>query len=128
MAEVSLLEIDCENRLRSALKSAYALFAGPDIRRILILLIGEGGRFPGLIKFYQDNILTKGREVISSIIREGIEAGEFREIPIEDYPQIVIGPGMMGAIWAHHFHEYSPLDLEGLYEAHMDLLIRGLRA
>lgn len=66
--------------------------------------------------------------MISTIIREGIETGVFREIPIRDYPQIVFGPGMMGAIWVHHFQEYSPLDLDGLYEAHMDLLINGLRA
>ena len=71
--------------------------------------------------------MTRGRGLIKHIIREGIDAGEFRNIPVEDFPQIVMGPGMMGAIWVHHFNHLSPIDLDALYDAHMDLLMNGLR-
>lgn len=116
-----------EERLRAVLGGAYRLFAGSDIRKIVTLLVGEGGRFPKLVKFYHDNVLARGRAIVSAVVREGVNAGAFRDIPVEDYPQIIMGPAMMGAIWAQHFHKYSPVDLEKLYEAHVDLLLEGLR-
>ncbi|MEO1658164.1 MAG: TetR/AcrR family transcriptional regulator [Pseudomonadota bacterium] len=120
-------ELSHEERLCQMIKAAYSLFGGTEIRRIMILLVGEGGRFPELLKLYHDIILNRAREVIGQIIGEGIEAGVFRDVPARDFPQIVMGPGMMGAIWAQHFGDLSPLNLDELYDAHIDLLLNGLR-
>ncbi|MEO1028738.1 MAG: TetR/AcrR family transcriptional regulator [Pseudomonadota bacterium] len=116
-----------EERLKAVIGGAYRLFAGSDIRKIITLLVGEGSRFPGLIKFYHDNVLMRGRMVIQTVVRAGVNDGVFRDIPVEEYPQIIMGPAMMGAIWAQHFHKYSPVNLDELYDAHIDLLLEGLR-
>lgn len=120
-------QLSHEARLRATLRSAYKLFTGPDIRKIVIMIVGEGDRFPELVDYYYENVIARGRDVVSSVIKDGIEAGEFRPIPVDAFPQIVIGPGVMGALWAHHFNRLSPLDLDDLYEAHMELLMGGLR-
>ncbi|MGF1544194.1 MAG: TetR/AcrR family transcriptional regulator [Parvularculaceae bacterium] len=116
-----------EDRLRAVLSGAYRLFAGSDIRKIIVMLIGEGGRFPQLLDFYHDVVLVRAREILARVVRDGVEAGAFRDAPVDKFPHLVMGPGMMGAIWTHHFNRLSPVDLDELYEAHVDLLLNGLR-
>lgn len=116
-----------EERLRFILRRVYTLLAGRDIRKILIMLIGEGSRFPQLIKYYHDTVMMRARSMIGGIVRDGINDGVFRDIPVEDFPQLVVGPSLAGAVWAHHFNELTPIDLDKLYEAHIDMLLNGLR-
>lgn len=127
IASLSVMDMSHEDRLRYVLKRAYTMLAGSDIRKIIAMLVGEGSRFPQLIKFYHDNVMVRARAMTAGIIRAGIEDGAFRDIPVEKFPQVIVGPGMMGAIWAHHFNHLSPINLDELYDAHIDLLLNGLR-
>lgn len=115
-----------EARLRATLRASYTLLAGSKIRNIVIMLIGEGGRFPQLVEFYFNNVIVRSRSIIAKVVNDGVADGVFRPISVEAFPQLIIGPGVMGAIWAQHFQRLSPIDLDDLYEAHMDLLLNGL--
>lgn len=117
-----------EAALRRAIAIAYEKLAGPEVRAVIIMLMGEGLRFPKLVDIYYEQVVSRASKLIAAVVRAGIEAGEFRDVPVEEFPQLVTGPGMMGAIWKHHFHRHAPLDLKRLQEAHVELLLSGLKA
>jgi AcrR family transcriptional regulator len=60
------------------------------------LAVAELHHFPGLMQFYADEVITRGRGLVAGIIARGVERGEFR--PVE--PQLAAR--MYSAIWLSH--------------------------
>lgn len=56
----------------------------------------ELGQFPDLMQFYADEVIARGRRLVSSIIARGTERGEFREVD----PQLAAR--MFSSIWMSH--------------------------
>jgi AcrR family transcriptional regulator len=114
--------------LRAMIGIFYHRIVDTDRRRILRLLIAEGPRFPRLVAFYHREVISRGMAGVRGILSYGVARGEFRaDLPL-DYPQVVVGPAMVGAIWKMLFDELEPLDLDGLCKAHVDVLLNGLLA
>jgi AcrR family transcriptional regulator len=114
--------------LRMLIRTFYERIVGTERRRILRLLIAEGPRFPRLVSFYHGEVVSRGMAGLQGILRYGVARGEFRaDLPI-DYPQVIVGPALVGAIWQLLFNELEPLDLEGLCNAHIDVILNGLVA
>jgi len=112
--------------LRTLLSTVYRELVGTERRRILRLFIGEGPRFPHLLQFYHREVIQRGMGAIRKVWAYGVARGEFRASTSMDYPQVVIGPALVGAIWKLLFDDFEPLDLEGLCEAHIDVMLNGL--
>ncbi len=114
--------------LRRMIRTFYEQVVATERRRILRLLIAEGPRFPRLVSFYHREVVTRGMAGLRGILRYGIARGEFRaDLPI-DYPQVIVGPALVGAIWHLLFAELEPLDIDGLCNAHVDVILKGLMA
>ena len=56
----------------------------------------ELGQFPDLMQFYADEVIARGRRLVSSVIARGVERGEFRAVD----PQLAAR--MFSAIWMSH--------------------------
>ncbi len=56
----------------------------------------ELGQFPDLMQFYADEVIARGRRLVSSIIASGVTRGEFRTID----PQLAAR--MFSSIWMTH--------------------------
>ncbi len=107
----------------------YAEFVGNEQRRsIMRILISEGHRFPELTEYYYKEIISKAEKMIKQIIKRGIDSGEFRESPAQKIPTVVMGPAVMAAIWKMTFDNASKLNLKKFAEAHVDMVLNGLRA
>jgi AcrR family transcriptional regulator len=93
------------------------------------LILAEAGNFPELAKFYLDEVIQRGLRLLRSILRRGVEAGEFRPIDVERTSFCVIGPLLLSVLWKHTFdpHAGRPLDVAALCRAHLDTLLNGLR-
>jgi AcrR family transcriptional regulator len=117
-----------EMLLRLMITTFYREVVATDRRRIVRLLIGEGPRFPRLVAFYHGEVVSRGIAALRHVLRYGVERGEFRQSAAAEFPQVVMGPAMVGAIWTMLFGEIEPLDLERLRDAHIDLLLHGLAA
>jgi AcrR family transcriptional regulator len=93
------------------------------------LVIAEAGNFPELAKFYHDEVIQRGLPVLRSILRRGVESGEFRPIDVEHTAFCVIGPLLLSVLWKHSFepHAGRSLDVAALCRAHLDTLLNGLR-
>ena len=92
------------------------------------LVIAEAGNFPDLARFYLDEVVRRGLRLIATILRRGIERGEFRAVDVDHAVFCVIAPMLIAALWKNSLepHDEAALDPQALARAHLDLLLRGL--
>ena len=93
------------------------------------LIIGEAGNFPELAKLYLDEVIHRARALLGSVLRRGVQTGEFRPIDVDHVVYCVIGPLLFSVLWRHSFepHDVAPLDVAALCRVHLDTLLNGLR-
>ena len=115
-----------EALLKAMITTFYREVVATERRHIIRLLIGEGPRFPRLLAFYHGEVVSRGMAALRHVLRYGVERGEFRAAAASAFPQVVMGPAMIGAIWTMLFDDIEPLDLEHFCAAHIDLLMQGL--
>jgi AcrR family transcriptional regulator len=94
------------------------------------LVISEAGNFPELARFYLTEVVNRGRHLVATQLRRGIEQGEFREVDIESTAYCVIAPVLFSLLWKHSLGPFDdrPLDVAALARCHVELLLRGLAA
>lgn len=115
--------------LERMIRTIYSEMVSNDVRRgIMRILIAEGHRFPHLTNFYYNDFLSKAEEMIMQIIKRGMKSGEFRDSPVQKNPKIIMGPAIMASIWKMSFDTASPIDLNAFADAHVDLILNGLKA
>jgi len=92
------------------------------------LVIAEASNFPELARFYLDEVVGRGRRLLTMLLRRGIETGEFREVDAEHAAYCMIAPLLFSALWKHSLGPYDskPLDAAALIRCHLDLYLQGL--
>lgn len=92
------------------------------------LLLAEAGNFPELVKFWRQELLDRGLGILQSIIRRGVETGEFRDLPPEHVARLCVAPMIVIVIWRTTFAQFDKeaYDHQGLVDAHLQLLLHGL--
>lgn len=63
------------------------------------LVIGELHNFPDLMQFYADEVILRGRRVVSRIVARGIERGEFRALDPDTAARMLSALGVSHSIW-----------------------------
>ena len=92
------------------------------------LVIAEAGNFPDIARFYLEEVVNRGRELIRSVIRKGVARGEFRAVNVESGAYCVFAPMVLAMMWRHSLaaHDRETLDAKALVDTHLQLLLRGL--
>jgi AcrR family transcriptional regulator len=92
------------------------------------LVVSEASNFPELARFYLDEVVDRGRRLLTSLLRRGIASGEFRKVDVEHTVYCVIAPLVFSALWKHSLGPFDakPLDAAALVRCHVELLLRGL--
>ncbi len=116
------------DQLRMAIGTFYRELVGTDRRRLIHMIIAEGPRFPEMARFYHTEVLSKGKAALRALIERGIARGEFRAGALSRYPEILIGPAMIAAVWKLLFEPYESIDLDAYRDAHIDTMLRALAA
>jgi AcrR family transcriptional regulator len=97
--------------------------------RVLIrLMIAEGPKHPDLTAWYWENVVAHGLGALRKLIRRGVENGEFRHSALEEFPHLLVSPVIMAMAWSIVFEPHHRLDSDRVIEAHVDLLLRAVRA
>jgi AcrR family transcriptional regulator len=97
-------------------------------REVVRMLIAEASRFPALADRYHEEIHRPCMDMLSRIIQRGIDRGEIRRSVVTDCPLVIIGPIAFVDIWIMMFDNRHPLDLKTYFDAHIDLVLKGLLA
>ena len=94
------------------------------------LVLAEAANFPQLAEFWRREIVDRGIGIFTTIIQRGIERGEFRKIEPQHAARLCVAPILVIVLWRTTFAQFDdePYDYQGLIEAHLETLLRGLRA
>lgn len=98
-AEVSLESHKSDSataQLRHSAENWWKFLRTDRVRVIHRLVHAELANFPDLMAFYANEVIARSRQLIISIIRHGIESGEFR--PVDP----AVATRMYSAIWLQH--------------------------
>jgi AcrR family transcriptional regulator len=96
-------------------------------RAILRLLIAESGKFPQLADIFHREIIAPGVTALRRVLEKGAASGEFRKTKVRDFPQILVAPGVLAALWMLILGERYRLDLNAYISAHMEFVFNALR-
>jgi AcrR family transcriptional regulator len=108
---------------RIMLPVALSLATSPR-REVVRLLIAEGARFPEVAEIYYREVVERGMALVRGLALAARERGELSDDALERFPQLLIAPALVGAIWSGLFQRFQPLDVEALFRAQLDLLFR----
>lgn len=97
-----------------------------DRRRVMHLVFSEGARFPAIAQFHHREVISRGAALVRAIIAKGRASGEFVHDEPERFPQLMIAPALVAAVWLHVFDPIEKLDAPALITAHVDMLLRAL--
>ena len=92
------------------------------------LMMAEAQNFPEVAKFYFDEVMDRGRDLVRRSLRLGIERGTFRAIDDELIVNVLMAPLIHLATWRYSFACCEPkrMDPRAYLDAYLDLVFHGL--
>lgn len=118
--------------LRQMMRAWWAKVGDGNAGVVCKILMIEARNFPELAHFYVNEVITPSQHLLGGLIERGIQAGEFRDVPIEATVHLLISPMLHMLLQEHSFgeHDICPhrMDPLELLEAQMALLLHGLLA
>jgi AcrR family transcriptional regulator len=95
------------------------------------IVLSEVRNFPELAQFYADEVIAPADKLFSTAVQRGIDAGEFRPMPVHDVAHALMAPMIFMALHRHSFGACQPclmadMDPVATLGTHLDLVLRGL--
>ncbi|QGZ39931.1 TetR family transcriptional regulator [Pseudoduganella flava] len=120
-------DASCTELLRTMLRRWWTELASTRASGLAKLIIMEAGNFPEIAQFYNDEVISRGQALIASILRRGMERGEFVTVDAQLMTHVLIAPVIMLMLWTHsHDPCGAGVDPEGYIETFLGLAQRGL--
>ena len=95
------------------------------------LMISEGGHFPDIVEFYQNEVVQPGHKLIRQVLQRGIDRGEFRAVNL-DFAVYGVVAAMMFLILSKHsaagLPNNAPLDPDAYIANQVAVMLHGLSA
>ena len=97
---------------------------------IMKLVTSEAGNFPGIARFYLDEVITPGQAIFGRALQRGIDHQEFSCPDVPATVHVICSPVMMMALWEHTFAGVGerPASAERQLQALISTLTRSLAA
>lgn len=115
--------------LGAIVAAMMTLIENPRVFAVPRLVLSVSGRFPEIGAYYRKNVVEEGLAAFSSLLAAGIEMGAFRPVDPTTAARAMIGPILIHAMWTHVLRgETGDATPAERARAHLDLLMRGLRA
>lgn len=129
-AETSVAEFEGHSAelMRHVILNWWRRVGATNASGISKLILAEADNFPELARFYQQEVMTRGIGMLSSMLERGVRRGEFRGVDIAQTAQVLIAPLLMLSTWKHTIAPCERCDLqpEAFLEAFLDITLRGL--
>jgi AcrR family transcriptional regulator len=125
---VASLDLPAPLQLERLLLTLADIIPSPTAGVIPKLIISEAGNFPDVARFYFDEVIRRGRRLITVILRRGVARGEFRELDVETTFFSVVAPLVVAMLWKRLFevHDEAVLDPVALCRNHLQILMQGI--
>lgn len=94
------------------------------------LIMSEASNFPDLAKFYHQEVIVPGEELIERILRRGIDRGEFAVADMHYTVLSIMAPMVYLINWQHSLGQCAGLDSridpEKFIQTQVHILLQGL--
>lgn len=92
------------------------------------LMMSEAGNFPEVAAYYNEAVVTPGRELLRRVLARGMAQGEFRALDVETAIDVIFAPVLMLLIWRHSMAACGcrTHDPQAFLATHLDLALNGL--
>lgn len=108
------------------LERLYGQVIASNVRGLLRIILSEGNKFPALVELYHRAVVQRGRPLLRRIVARGVARGEIRADHPKLMPMMIIAPALMATLWTMTFDRLESIPLDRFFEAHVELLTRGL--
>ncbi|MBK8337369.1 MAG: TetR/AcrR family transcriptional regulator [Sterolibacteriaceae bacterium] len=114
--------------LREILLGWWEVIGATELGGIPKLMMAEAQNFPEVAKFYFDEVMDRGRDLVRRSLRLGIARGTFRAIDDELIVNVLMAPLIHLATWRYSFACCEPkrMDPRAYLDAYLDLVFHGL--
>ena len=120
-------ELSAEEFLRGPFLNFAKSLPNSPARILARLMISEGPKHPDLVRWYWENVVSRGLAALRSVIRKGVDSGDFRESALDDFPHILVAPVAFSMLWKILFDQHENLDTDRLIEKHIELVLSSIR-
>ncbi|TWI61586.1 TetR family transcriptional regulator [Pseudoduganella lurida] len=122
-------DVSCSELLRTMLRRWWTDVAATRASGLAKLIMAEAGNFPEIAQFYNDEVIARGHALLSSIVRRGIERGEFAPVDPDVMTRVLTAPVIMLMLWAHSFDPCgSQVEPDVFLDTYLELVRRGMAA
>ena len=118
------------DRLRAYVQSWWEFLCCDRFQTVYPLLVGELKRFPELAEFYASEVVLRSRELVASIMRQGIASGEFRPHEPEVSARILASMLVQHSLWVNRdiFNKLSGRPPEAVRDEIFDYFLASIAA
>lgn len=119
-----------EDLLREVIGGMWHLIGTQRIGGIPKLIFAEARNFPEIAAFYDQEVISRGRALIGSVIARGVGRQEFRKVDIDATTLLVMSPVLMRMIWQHSIDCCAAVGIDDTryFDEYFAIVLRGLRA
>src|SRR5438132_1075517 len=108
--------------LERHMRRHWTLIRSPKFAPIFRLVHAELLQHPDLARFYAEEVITRGHRLLASIIRRGIDRGEFRDVDPVVAARVLSAPFVMHGIWCRHREAFTSMAKKSDDEVFADLM------
>jgi AcrR family transcriptional regulator len=123
-------DLSAEEQLRHLFHMWWRFLGSERFTVVHRLVIGELHKFPDLMKFYADEVISRGRRLIGRVIARGTARGEFRAIEPEVAARMLSALALSHSIWCARrnlFPSLQDTNDETLRDQVFDFYLHALR-
>ena len=99
--ELKTFEGSSEELLRHCMNSWWERIGNTRASGIPKLMMSEAGNFPELVRFFQQEVVQPGNDLMQRILRRGVERGELRAIDPVYGIYSILAPMIFLNMWKH---------------------------
>src|ERR1041385_5271014 len=114
VSQIESGERDFESARTSAAESLerhmrrhWQFIRSPKFAPLFRLIHAELPKYPDLARFYGEEVVTRGHRLLASIIRRGIDGGEFRDVDPFVAARMLSAPLVLHGIWCQHREAFT---------------------
>lgn len=112
--------------LRGSFLSFAQSFVASRRARVLRLLIAEGPKHPDLTQFYAEEVIRPALASLRTLIDRAQQRGEIGNADIARFPQLIIAPVMLSALWNQLFARHLELDVNAMLAMHVENVLLAM--
>lgn len=128
ISNIERTELSAEEFVRGPFLTFAKSIPKSPVKVLVRLMIAEGPKHPDLVQWYWDNVVSRAISALRSLIRRGVDQGEFRESALSEFPQLLVTPVFFSMIFSIVFKQQMTLDTDRFIEAHVDMVLDSIKA